>query len=196
MRPQRRRRRVRQSRGGSVATHDGSGSSPGAAAPHVDRSERRSLRHAPTGGYSADCSRHSSAIVGQCAASVVPQAYRGGMTIDTTASVLGSFAEPAATAAHFAARLSFETDPSDVAAALGAGERILLVDVRGAEAWNQGHAVGALHLPRAGSTRDWVSSTLSYRSSSTAGGRVQWGCEGRPPARESRAAREGDARRV
>lgn len=71
------------------------------------------------------------------------------MTIETTASALGSFAEPEAAAAHFAARLSFETDPSDVAAALGAGERIQLVDVRGADAWNQGHVVGAVHLPRA-----------------------------------------------
>lgn len=71
------------------------------------------------------------------------------MTNSTTASPLGSFAAPEATAAHFAARLSFETDPSDVAAALGAGERIRLVDVRGADAWNQGHAVGAIHIPRA-----------------------------------------------
>lgn len=71
------------------------------------------------------------------------------MITPTTASALGSFAEPEATAAHFAARLSFETDPSDVAAALGAEERILIVDVRGADAWNQGHAAGAIHIPRA-----------------------------------------------
>lgn len=65
-----------------------------------------------------------------------------------TTSSLGPFADPAAAQAHFAARLAFETDPSDVAAALAAGERLQLVDVRGHVAWNQGHAASALHIPR------------------------------------------------
>lgn len=64
-------------------------------------------------------------------------------------SILGTFAEPSATRAHYAARLAFETDPSDVAAAIAAGERVQLVDVRGRAAWNQGHAASAVHLPRA-----------------------------------------------
>jgi rhodanese-related sulfurtransferase len=52
-------------------------------------------------------------------------------------------------ARHFAAKLQFETDPSDVRAALDAGERIVLVDSRGAAAWAQGWIEGAIHLPTA-----------------------------------------------
>ena len=51
--------------------------------------------------------------------------------------------------AHFEAKLRFETDPSDVAAARAAGERLLLLDVRSAEAWDAGHVPGALHVPGA-----------------------------------------------
>ena len=47
----------------------------------------------------------------------------------------------------FAAKLRHETDPSDVAAARAAGERLVLVDVRDAVAWDQGHVPGAVHLP-------------------------------------------------
>jgi rhodanese-related sulfurtransferase len=50
---------------------------------------------------------------------------------------------------HFAAKLRYETDPSDVAAALSAGEPLVLVDTRGHAAWHQGRAVGAIHLPTA-----------------------------------------------
>lgn len=63
-------------------------------------------------------------------------------------NALGEFGEPAAIAAHYAARIRFETDASDVAAALEAGARFALVDVRGQAAWDQGHAVGARHIPR------------------------------------------------
>ena len=51
--------------------------------------------------------------------------------------------------AHFAARLRFETDPSDVRAAQLAGDRFVLVDSRGDAAWRQGRATGAVHLPTA-----------------------------------------------
>jgi rhodanese-related sulfurtransferase len=64
-------------------------------------------------------------------------------------SILRPFADPAVTHAHFAARLAFETDPSDVVAAIEAGEPVQLVDVRGRAAWNQGHAASAVHIPRA-----------------------------------------------
>lgn len=75
--------------------------------------------------------------------------YRDGMTApDRAPSALGPFAEPAAARDHFEGRLRHETDPSDVAAALAAGEPFALLDVRGDAAWHQGHAVGALHLPR------------------------------------------------
>jgi rhodanese-related sulfurtransferase len=52
-------------------------------------------------------------------------------------------------ALHFAAKLRFETDPSDVKAAQEAGERFLLVDSRGEAAWRQGRIAGAVHLPTA-----------------------------------------------
>ena len=50
---------------------------------------------------------------------------------------------------HFATKLRFETDPSDVAAAQGAGERFVFIDTRGHAAWHQGRAAGAVHIPRA-----------------------------------------------
>lgn len=52
-----------------------------------------------------------------------------------------------AAAAHFRAKLSFETDASDVRADQLAGAPFVLVDTRSREAWDQGHAVGAVHLP-------------------------------------------------
>jgi len=51
--------------------------------------------------------------------------------------------------AHFAARLRFETDPSDVRTAQLASDRFVLVDTRGDAAWRQGRATGAVHLPTA-----------------------------------------------
>ena len=52
--------------------------------------------------------------------------------------------------AHFAARLSFETDPSDVAADIGAGVTgWVLIDSRSQASWDQGHVPGAIHLPTA-----------------------------------------------
>lgn len=47
---------------------------------------------------------------------------------------------------YFAAKLTYETDPSDVYTALKAGERIVIVDVRSDEAWAQGRVPGALHM--------------------------------------------------
>ncbi len=50
---------------------------------------------------------------------------------------------------HFAARLQFETDPSDVHTALEAGQPgFVLVDTRSLEAWEQGHVRGAVHIPK------------------------------------------------
>jgi len=52
-------------------------------------------------------------------------------------------------AAHFAHRLAFETDPSDVHAAIESDEPgFVFIDTRSAEAWDQGHARGALHMPK------------------------------------------------
>lgn len=62
---------------------------------------------------------------------------------------MSSTPTPAQAAAHFAARLSFETDPSDVGAALESGNPgFVLVDSRSREAWNQGHARGAVHITK------------------------------------------------
>ncbi|WP_433608820.1 rhodanese-like domain-containing protein [Dactylosporangium sp. CA-139114] len=51
---------------------------------------------------------------------------------------------------HFARRLRFETDVSDVHSALAAGDgNLVVVDSRGDQAWAQGHIPGAVHLPTA-----------------------------------------------
>ncbi|GAB4050119.1 rhodanese-like domain-containing protein [Catellatospora paridis] len=72
-------------------------------------------------------------------------------TAVTTSAVLST--PPAATdvaAAHFAARLSFEADVSDVHADLASGTPgFVLVDSRSLAAWEQGHLPGAVHLPTA-----------------------------------------------
>ena len=46
----------------------------------------------------------------------------------------------------FAAKLECETDPSDVHAARAAGENLVVVDVRSAEAFAQGRIAGAVHM--------------------------------------------------
>ena len=49
-------------------------------------------------------------------------------------------------ASFFAAKLECETDPSDVHAARAAGENLVVVDVRSAEAFAQGRIAGAVHM--------------------------------------------------
>jgi rhodanese-related sulfurtransferase len=65
--------------------------------------------------------------------------------------VLATPPAPAAeAAAHFAARLRFETDVSDVHADLESGVAgLIVVDTRGGDAWQRGHLPGAVHLPTA-----------------------------------------------
>lgn len=49
---------------------------------------------------------------------------------------------------HFAAKLRFETDVSDVHADLESpADGLVVVDTRGDDAWAQGHLPGAVHLP-------------------------------------------------
>ncbi len=48
---------------------------------------------------------------------------------------------------YFSAKLTHETDPADVYAAQKAGDALTLVDVRSGDAWAQGHARGAVHMP-------------------------------------------------
>ncbi|QMU68641.1 rhodanese-like domain-containing protein [Streptacidiphilus sp. P02-A3a] len=75
------------------------------------------------------------------------------MTSSTTptSAVLGvPAAGPATAAAHFATRLAFEADVSDVHADLAAGvPGIVVVDSRSDASWAQGHIPGALHIPTA-----------------------------------------------
>ncbi len=72
------------------------------------------------------------------------------MTVDlhTSAVLQIPAAERDAAVAHFADRLSFEADVSDVAADIGAGVTgWVLIDSRSQESWDQGHVPGAIHLP-------------------------------------------------
>ena len=70
------------------------------------------------------------------------------MTADPVTSVPA--ADPAAAVAHFDARLRFETDPDDVASALADGGEpgFVILDARGAEAFDAAHLPGAFNLPR------------------------------------------------
>ncbi|PPK68870.1 rhodanese-like domain-containing protein [Actinokineospora auranticolor] len=117
--------------------------------------------------------------------------------------------------AHFTARLTFETDPSDVRAAQVAGTPLVLVDSRSAESWAQGHVAGALHLPTreiAARARDLVPADadvvtycwgpgcnggtraalefarLGYRVREMIGGFEYWAREGLPLVGAERAA--------
>lgn len=56
-------------------------------------------------------------------------------------------AAPSEALAYFETKLRVETDPSDVYEAMRVAETFVLVDVRNAEAWDQGHAAGAIHMP-------------------------------------------------
>ncbi|CAN3126555.1 rhodanese-like domain-containing protein [Mycobacterium sp. smrl_JER01] len=51
--------------------------------------------------------------------------------------------------AFFAAKLAYEIDAADLAAARSAGAAPLVVDTRSRAAWDQGHLPGALHIPAA-----------------------------------------------
>ncbi|OMH35263.1 rhodanese-like domain-containing protein [Tersicoccus sp. Bi-70] len=51
--------------------------------------------------------------------------------------------------AHFAGKLAFEIDPTDVHHEREAGARFVLIDSRGDAAWAQGRISGAVHLPTA-----------------------------------------------
>lgn len=70
---------------------------------------------------------------------------------DAASAVLSvAAAAPLDAAAHFAGRLAFEADVSDVRSDLLAGVRgVVVVDSRSDAAWAQGHIPGALHVPTA-----------------------------------------------
>jgi len=68
-------------------------------------------------------------------------------------------AAPADAHRHFAARLSVETDPSDVHADLERGvDRIIVVDARSAQHFAECHVPGAISLPHRSITEQTTSS--------------------------------------
>ncbi|WP_022888915.1 rhodanese-like domain-containing protein [Agromyces italicus] len=56
---------------------------------------------------------------------------------------------PLSAADFFAAKLAYETDPSDLAADRAAGTAPLVIDTRSAASWSQGRIPGAVHIPNA-----------------------------------------------
>lgn len=48
---------------------------------------------------------------------------------------------------YFTAKLTYETDPADLAAARASGNAPLIIDVRSEASWDQGHIPGAVHVP-------------------------------------------------
>jgi len=78
-------------------------------------------------------------------------------------------ADPTEAAAFFASRMTFQTDVSDVHAALESGRLgFTLVDTRSESAWVQGHLPQAVHLPtddiprRAREVLDPVTPVVTY----------------------------------
>ncbi|GAA1112330.1 rhodanese-like domain-containing protein [Nesterenkonia jeotgali] len=49
----------------------------------------------------------------------------------------------------FAAKLTYETDPADLAAARTSDSPPVVIDTRSAAAWSQGRIPGAVHIPNA-----------------------------------------------
>ena len=68
-------------------------------------------------------------------------------------------AEPADAARHFAARLAYETDPSEVEADLDRGMPIVVVDARPARYYDECHIKGAINMPHRSINAD---STAAY----------------------------------
>ena len=52
-----------------------------------------------------------------------------------------------AAADFFAAKLSYETDPTDLAASRGVGAGPVVIDTRSSAGWAQGRIPGAIHIP-------------------------------------------------
>ncbi|QAY73376.1 rhodanese-like domain-containing protein [Agromyces protaetiae] len=68
--------------------------------------------------------------------------------VQTSSPLFATVATNADAIAHFRARLAFESDVSDVHAALEAGDAgFVLVDTRSDASWAQGRVPGAVHLP-------------------------------------------------
>ena len=117
-----------------------------------------------------------------------------------------TWADPAAVAAHYTRRLGLETDCADVADALDrGGAGFVLLDVRTAESFKNGHIPGAVHLRHSDMTVERMAAfpevtkfvvycwgphcngaskgaanlgTLGYQAKEMLGGIWGWGMEG------------------
>ncbi|MGW1773821.1 rhodanese-like domain-containing protein [Streptomyces sp. NPDC002104] len=92
-----------------------------------------------------------SALTVPSAVSALPSVSALSTGTAVTSAVLSvPAAAPGVAAAHYAARLAFEADVSDVRADLLSGvPGLVVVDSRSEAAWDQGRIPGALHLPTA-----------------------------------------------
>jgi rhodanese-related sulfurtransferase len=82
------------------------------------------------------------------------------MTSSSSSSLVTEhgFAAPAEAEAHFRAKLTFETDPSDVQADLAAGGAdFVVVDARSADAYGRAHVPGAINIPYRQMTQETLS---------------------------------------
>lgn len=55
---------------------------------------------------------------------------------------------------YFAAKLSYEIDPSDLFEVLQSHKNIVVLDVRGTEKYNENHIPGSIHLPHSKINKD------------------------------------------
>jgi len=55
---------------------------------------------------------------------------------------------------HYSDKLEFETDSWDLQAALKKGEKIIVVDARSAQSYQQGHIPGAVNIPHRTMTKE------------------------------------------
>ncbi|MBT2468163.1 rhodanese-like domain-containing protein [Streptomyces sp. ISL-66] len=92
-----------------------------------------------------------SATLSALASTLVPAPASAALPAAVTSAVLSvPAAAPVDAAAHYAARLAFEADVSDVRADLLAGvPGVVVVDSRSDAAWAQGHIPNAVHIPTA-----------------------------------------------
>lgn len=100
---------------------------------------------------------------------------------------------PAATAvdayAHFAGKLTFEVDPSDVHYAMRDGTvDFVLIDSRNSGHYNKSHLPGAVNVPATGVTADWLTQFPSDKLLVTTAGGLPATDRPRPPCGSRRWA--------
>jgi hypothetical protein len=83
--------------------------------------------------------------------------------------------------AHYAAKLAYEIDSWDLAQAVAAGENVLVIDARSAEAWGREHIPGARSLPHRtmepASVAEWKRDGHPTHGEAASAGAGACGCE-------------------